>query len=527
MPDRVAEFAAFLRSLKERTGRSYGALAARLHVSTSTLHRYCNGDAVPAEYAPVERFARLCAADTNELMHLHRLWILAEAARRDPGKPVAARGAEPLTATSGEADAADAEPPSTHLSGVESPSTNPSGPAAVGAIPSGADSDASRTRPPTPTHPSKPTHPSEPAPTPAPATPSARPREKLRLRLAASSSTPPASPRPRVPGASTPAVKTATGADGRPQRHWPGLVGGAVALAVFAALTATHLTGSRDERSPRDVAASAHAPQAVTNPRGTARAVADDDTTSGTSASPSRTGGGRDGKGSEGTGESGREEHASGGRDGTSRAAPLSMTTRSHVWENGCDHRYLVDRSPSRVPPPPVEQDAPTWASAQRAVHGATTNVEVTLQGTSSEAVVLQELHVRVVSRDRPLAWSSFAMENGCGGALTPAAFAVDLDASRPLARPTDGYDGVSDKPLPAVRLPYRVSATDPLVLLVNARTAGCSCRWFLELDWTSRGRKGTVRIDDGGRPFRTSSVKGRPEYGYALDTRTWTRAPS
>ena len=35
------------------------ALARRLHVSPSTLHRYCSGDAVAAEFAPVDRFARL------------------------------------------------------------------------------------------------------------------------------------------------------------------------------------------------------------------------------------------------------------------------------------------------------------------------------------------------------------------------------------------------------------------------------------------------------------------------------------
>uniref|UniRef100_UPI001CCD2D30 helix-turn-helix domain-containing protein n=1 Tax=Streptomyces sp. LS1784 TaxID=2851533 RepID=UPI001CCD2D30 len=76
------EFAAMLRELKERSGRSYGALSTRLHVSTSTLHRYCNGAAVPTEYAPVERLARVCGAGAEELVELHRRWILADAARR-------------------------------------------------------------------------------------------------------------------------------------------------------------------------------------------------------------------------------------------------------------------------------------------------------------------------------------------------------------------------------------------------------------------------------------------------------------
>ncbi|GHC70186.1 helix-turn-helix transcriptional regulator [Streptomyces violaceochromogenes] len=77
----AADFAALLGELKERSGLSYGVLAKRLHMSTSTLHRYCNGDAVPTDYAPVERFARLCKASPGELVELHRRWVLADAGR--------------------------------------------------------------------------------------------------------------------------------------------------------------------------------------------------------------------------------------------------------------------------------------------------------------------------------------------------------------------------------------------------------------------------------------------------------------
>ncbi|WP_186785308.1 helix-turn-helix transcriptional regulator, partial [Streptomyces misionensis] len=74
-----------LRSLKERAGLSYGAVAGRLHLSTSTLHRYCTGDSVPAEFAPVERFGRICRADPEELLELHRRWAVADEARRGRG----------------------------------------------------------------------------------------------------------------------------------------------------------------------------------------------------------------------------------------------------------------------------------------------------------------------------------------------------------------------------------------------------------------------------------------------------------
>ncbi|MFF3652157.1 helix-turn-helix domain-containing protein [Streptomyces sp. NPDC002181] len=83
-----AGFARLLRELKDRSGLSYGTLAKRLHMSTSTLHRYCIGDVVPADYAPVERLARLCKASPGELVELHRAWVLADANRpRKGGEP--------------------------------------------------------------------------------------------------------------------------------------------------------------------------------------------------------------------------------------------------------------------------------------------------------------------------------------------------------------------------------------------------------------------------------------------------------
>ncbi|MFE1176711.1 AAA family ATPase [Streptomyces sp. NPDC058773] len=82
MGTETEEFAGLLRRLKERSGRSYGALAGQVHMSVSTLHRYCNGEAVPTEFAPADRLARRCGAAPDELVELHRRWIVADAARR-------------------------------------------------------------------------------------------------------------------------------------------------------------------------------------------------------------------------------------------------------------------------------------------------------------------------------------------------------------------------------------------------------------------------------------------------------------
>jgi transcriptional regulator with XRE-family HTH domain len=90
--ERPEAFAQLLRELKDRSGLSYGTLAKRLHMSTSTLHRYCNGTAVPVDYAPVERLARVCRATPQELVELHRRWILADAERGRRPEPIAGKG---------------------------------------------------------------------------------------------------------------------------------------------------------------------------------------------------------------------------------------------------------------------------------------------------------------------------------------------------------------------------------------------------------------------------------------------------
>lgn len=165
------------------------------------------------------------------------------------------------------------------------------------------------------------------------------------------------------------------------------------------------------------------------------------------------------------------------------------------------------------MPPPPVQQDAGVWAATQHAAHGGQTNVEISVQGRSSTAVVLEALRVRVVGRTAPAPGTAYSMARGCGGDISPRYFGVNLDAHRPLVRPEPGGD--MGKTVPALHLPYRVSATDPEVLLVKARTGTCDCRWYLELDWSSQGRTGTLRVDDHGKPFRTSSIKGLPHYWY------------
>lgn len=77
------KFAAYLRMLKDRSGQGYERLGRKAGASGSSLHRYCSGKSVPADYRVVHSFAKVCGASAEELRELHQLWALADAARDD------------------------------------------------------------------------------------------------------------------------------------------------------------------------------------------------------------------------------------------------------------------------------------------------------------------------------------------------------------------------------------------------------------------------------------------------------------
>ena len=434
-PEETADFAALIRELKDRSGLSYGVLAKRLHMSTSTLHRYCNGDAVPTEYAPVERFARLCKATPDELVEAHRRWILAHGARQRERKAAAA-GAPTATAL-----AATATP---------APGTNTPAPGA---------------------NPPEPSQPTAPDPDPDSNT-RTRTRRRTTLLTAAAVAV--------VLAATALVPRLLSGDDNSGDRK-----------QEAGSVTSTGNGSSGPSPSSKSKATSS--PSSSTSPSDSAKPSHSATARTGTSATP----GGK----------------ADGGA--ATAAVPLTVTSRPYAWESPCSQTYLVDEDAAKVPPPPTEQDAPSWVSALGAVSADSQYLELTVQGTGEETVVLQSLNVRVVQSGAPLAWNTYTMGYvgvGCGGGVPTHSFDVGLDATRPVATPKSGQTG----------LPYKVSESDPEVLYITAGAASHDVRWYMELAWTSGTRHGVLRIDDQGKPFHTSGMSGRPRYGYSLDDSEW-----
>ncbi|MEU5443865.1 helix-turn-helix domain-containing protein [Streptomyces griseofuscus] len=477
-------FAERLRELKDRSGHSYGMLAKRLHMSTSTLHRYCNGEAVPTDYAPVERMARLCGASPEELVALHRSWVLADAGRGKKAAEGVAPGAVGEVvgeAVTGEASASPSAPASAT---APEPASGPAPEPASAAAP-----DPAPVPEPTPDADLEP----HPASTPAPeaAVPGSRSRTGLR-----------AGGRPR------------TGARSRR----PVLIAAVTGAAVLGAVALAF--GLPDSGRPEQGAAPAGATAAQDRAPATGTGTA-----SRGSGSPSPSGSARHPSPSADRGSSAGPDAATSGPAGgataddkESTAVPLAITTHPYSWESPCSQHYLIDRPPTAVSPPPVENDAPAWVAVHQAVSAGEQFVTLTVQGSGKQTVVLEGMSVRMAGKRAPLAWNDYAMGYpgvGCGGGVPTHSFTVALDAVRPAVQPVAGQRG----------FPLSVSESDPEVFYVTANASAYDVSWYLELSWSSGGRHGTLEIGDKGRPFRTSGSNGRPAYAFPLGGEKWAPA--
>ncbi|MFC8736706.1 helix-turn-helix domain-containing protein [Streptomyces sp. NA03103] len=292
---------------------------------------------------------------------------------------------------------------------------------------------------------------------------------------------PPVPPRRRVPRA---ALYAATGV---------------VAVSAAVALVANLVSSPDDtEGSRRPAGAVAHssasqsgtAPASPSTSPSTSSSPSVSLTPSGSPpASPTRTGG------------------ATPSRQAPPTGTPFTVATNPYYWYLPCDHAFLVDRSPENVPKPPPQQGAVGWAAPLKAVSANRQEVVLTVQGTGPETVILEDLHVRVVSSGPALDWNQYVMGNGCGGQVDTKSFDVSLDLGTPTATPIGGQRD----------FPYSVSESDAEVFHVTAHTSGQDVRWYLELEWSSGGRHEVTRVDDHGRPFRTSASRNARYYAYPL----------
>ncbi|MCX4527062.1 helix-turn-helix domain-containing protein [Streptomyces sp. NBC_01551] len=501
MATETERFADLMREFKERSGRSYGTLAKRLHSSNSTLHRYCSGAAVPTDYAPVERFARVCGASADELVALHQQWLLALVERR-------------RAVTEGQAPGSGAANTVAPRGGDAAPEVPPASAVVV-------DGEASEVRPQAETEPASPPAPAAeapaPAPTPAPASAAA---EAPAPAPATATATATATEAPAHALAAL--VQPGPARASVPRARRPRLL-----LAVAAAVATAAVAGTAAAVSAMGDAGHGDTRRGAAQPSSRERAAAGPALPSGGSSSPTPTADsappsspGPSSPSATSASPSTTSTSQATAKEGASPTAPFTVNVLPDNWDSPCDQWFALDKEPGTVPPPPAGQATEGWARALHAVPAGHLRMQLTVQGTEGKAAVLHALYVHVVSGRKAPGWNAYTMGAGCGGALVPASFAVNLDDASPRARPVPGKEG--ERPTASTDFPYKVSATDPQVLNIDAATLGQDVSWYLELAWSSGDRQGTTRVDDHGRPFRTVALKPGHSYWYNENNNAW-----
>jgi hypothetical protein len=122
--------------------------------------------------------------------------------------------------------------------------------------------------------------------------------------------------------------------------------------------------------------------------------------------------------------------------------------------------------------------------------------IRISLEAADSRTALLQAMRPIVLSRQAVTGQLAPHL-----GVVQPRPFEVLLDEDPPRIMPIQ-TPGSSAAP----NFPFKVAPDDPEVFDLTVRTSNGVVFWILELDWTCSGRRGTLKIDLGGKPFRTAA---------------------
>lgn len=167
------------------------------------------------------------------------------------------------------------------------------------------------------------------------------------------------------------------------------------------------------------------------------------------------------------------------------------------------------------------------WVSEQHASDVGNTQFEFVVQVGSGPPVVVEQLHVVVLSSQpapRKGTEVEFSSDFQLRGDVVPIYATVDLDSSKPtvdLAASPQAPAG------PPPRLPYQIDSSTPLVIDLAGTTASHEVTWEVKLEYSSEGRTGTIVLNDYGQPLRTTAATGLTMVTYSPGKCGWQKSGS
>ncbi len=150
--------------------------------------------------------------------------------------------------------------------------------------------------------------------------------------------------------------------------------------------------------------------------------------------------------------------------------------------------------------PVPYSENAPPGA-----VLGSDGVVTATVQGLWDKAVVLQSMRAEVLNRKPAVPGALLPAE--CQSDVVPKYFSIDLSAGSPAAVPMTVEHG--GKQIVPKDFPFKVDPSDVEQFKVRPHSSAEDVEWVLWLRWSAGTDAGEFRIDDKGKPFRTTATAG------------------
>ncbi len=215
--------------------------------------------------------------------------------------------------------------------------------------------------------------------------------------------------------------------------------------------------------------------------------------------------------------------------DAPADGAPLAATVEYAPSKDHCDGWTFPGKAPAQLAVPPGEPTA-DWAHRLGGIDESVTRLRVVIQGTNDHDVVLRNMRVIEQRKTRLPAGTAVALKWGCGGGLPTREYQAMLGRETTdlelLTTRDDGSVNVVERPFG-----YKVSATDPEIFAIAAnapfapgsKQCNCLIAWKLALDWSYKGKQGTLVIDDQGAPFRTGETEPSNQYPLVVkDGNAW-----
>lgn len=151
-------------------------------------------------------------------------------------------------------------------------------------------------------------------------------------------------------------------------------------------------------------------------------------------------------------------------------------------------------------------------------VRSSGSTISIVLQGSSDEELILTGARTEVVARHRPA--QGLHVVNPCGSDAPQRLFTVDLDqSSAPLKAVPDERPDSGGSPFRG--WPYAIKRGDAEYFVVRAQSSGYDTEFRIAVSWRSGDRRGTLRLDDHGKPFRITADTAADQTCIALKDQT------